>query len=166
MAEPNSSTARSFDWTLWAFGLAMASGGFYLALVGLGLFSPPSRIHGPNWLGFAAGLVFFAGGLSLLVRAWLHVPDKQANLPDNAPAIAVAIQWLAALIIIAALASIGTWIAFGPGPRQFSMSLPVWGSLAEMIGRAVFGFGAILTWLMAALMAYAGAKKLFGSKKA
>ncbi len=101
----------------------------------------------------------------MLVRAWLHVPDKQPNLPDNAPAIAVAVQWLATLTIIVALASIGTWIAFGPGPRQFSMSLPVWGSLAEMIGRAMFGFGAIITWLMAALMAYAGVMKmLFGTR--
>jgi hypothetical protein len=136
-----------------------------LTLVDLGLFSPSSRIHGSYWLGFTAGLVFFAAGLSVLVRAWLHVPDKQPNLPDNAPAIAVAVQWLAALTIIVALASIGTWVAFGPGPRQFSTSLPVWGSVAELLGRAAFGFGAIITWLMAALMAYAGAKKFFGSKK-
>jgi hypothetical protein len=166
MAETNSSTARSFDWTLLAIGIALAGGGFYLALVGLGLARSPSHINGPNWLGFAAGLVFFAAGLSVLVRAWLRVPDKQANLPDDAPAIAVAIQWLAALTVVAALASIGTWIAFGAGTRQFPMSLPVWGSVAELIGRAAFGFGAIITWLMAALMAYAGAKKFFGSKKA
>ena len=166
MAEPNSSTARSSDWTLWAIGIACAGGGFFLALVGLGLARSPSHINGPNWLGFAAGLVFFAAGLSVLVRAWLHVPDKQSNLPDNAPAIAVAVQWLATLTIIVALASIGTWIAFGPGPRQFSMSFPVWGSVAELIGRAAFGFGAIITWLMAVLMAYAGAKRLFGRNKA
>ena len=135
-----------------------------MTLVDLGLFSPSSHINGPNWLGFAAGLVFFAAGLSVLMRAWLHVPDNQANLPDNAPAIAVAVQWLATLTIIVALASIGTWIAFGPGPRQFSMSLPVWGPLAEMIGRAMLRFGAIITWLMAALMAYAGVKKVFGKK--
>lgn len=164
MAESNSSTARSSNWTLWAIGIACAGGGFYLALVGLGLFSPPSHINGPNWLGSAAGLVFFAAGLSLLMRAWQHVPDQQPNLPDNAPTIAVAIQWLATLTIIVALASIGTWIAFGPGPRQFATSLPVWGSLAEMIGRAMFGFGAIITWLMAALMAYAGVMKMLGKK--
>lgn len=117
-----------------AIGVALAGGGFYLALVSLGLARSPSHINGPNWLGFAAGLVFFAGGLSVLVRASLRVPDKQPHLPDNAPAIAVVMQWLAALTIIAELASIGTWIAFGAGTRQFSISLPVWGSLAEMIG--------------------------------
>ena len=84
-------------------------------------------------------------------------------MPADAPAIAVAIQWLATLTIIAGLASIGTWIAFGPGPRQFAMSLPVWGSLAETVGRAMFGFGAVITWLMGAL-AYAGVRKMFGKK--
>ena len=166
MAEPNSSSARSFDRTLLALGVAFAGGGFYLALVGLGLARSPSHLNGPNWLGFTAGLVFFAAGLSVLVRAWLRVSDKQPNLPDDAPAIAVAIQWLAALTVIAGLASIGTWIAFGAGTRQFSMSFPVWGSLAEIIGRAMFGFGAIITWLMAAAFAAAGAKKIFGKKKA
>jgi hypothetical protein len=164
MAEPNSSTARPFDWIVFAFGAAMAGGGFFLALVGLGLTRSSSHIHGSNWLGFAAGLVFFAAGLSVLVRAWLRVPDKQANLPDDAPAITVAIQLPAALTIIIGLASIGTWIAFDPGPHQFAISLPVWGSLAEMIGRAAFGFGAIITWLMAVLVAYAGAKKFLGKK--
>jgi hypothetical protein len=108
-------------------------------------------------------LIFFAAGLSVLVHAWLRVPDKQANLPEDTPAVAVAIRWLAALTIIIGLASIGTWIAFGPGPRQFSMSLPVWGSLAKMIGRAAFG--AIITWLMAVLLGYAGAKKVLGKKR-
>ena len=166
MAEPNSSTARKFDWTLLAFGIAMAGGGFYLTLVGLGLTAPPSKLHGPNWMAVAAGLVFFAPGLSLLVRAWLRVPDNQPNLPDDAPLFAVAIQWLTAVTVTAALASIGTWIAFGPGPRQFVMSLPVWGSVAEIIGRTMFGFGAVITWLMVAAFAYAGVKKMVGKGKA
>jgi hypothetical protein len=102
--------------------------------------------------------------LSVLVRAWLRVPDKQPNLPDDAPAL-VAIQWLAAVPMTAGLASIGTRIAFGAGTRQFSMPLPVWGSLAEIIGRAVFSFGAIIASLTAAFAA-AGAKKIFGKKKA
>jgi hypothetical protein len=164
MAEPNSSSARSFDRTLLALGVAFASGGFYLALVGLGLARSPSHLNGPNWLGFAAGLVLFAAGLSALVRAWLRVPDQQPNLPDDAPAIAVAIQWLAALTVIAGLASIGTWIAFGAGTRQFAVSVPVPHSWTEIIGRTMFGVGAVITWLIAAVMAYAGAKKIFGKK--
>jgi hypothetical protein len=163
MAEPNSSTARPFDWILLAFGVVMAGGGFSLRWCSWGLGA--RRVISPNWLGLATVLIFFAAGLLVPVRAWLRVPDKQANLPDDTPAVAVAIQWLAALTIITGLASIGAWIAFGPGPRQLSISLPVWGSLAEMIDRAAFGFGAIITWLMAVLMAYAGAKKVLRKKR-
>jgi hypothetical protein len=163
MSQPATIT-RKFDWTLLAFGLALTGGGFYLTLVGLGVTAPPSKLHGPNWLAVAAGLVFFAPGLSVLVRAWLRVPDNQPNLPADAPAVFVAIQWLAALTVTVGLASIGTWVAFGVGTRQFAMSVPVPHSWTGIIGRTMFGFGAIIAWLMAALMAYAGAKKLFGKK--
>jgi hypothetical protein len=76
----------------------------------------------------------------------------------------VTIQWLAEVAMTAGLASIGNWIAFGAGTSQFSMPLPVWGSLDEIIGRAEFSFGAIITSLTAAAFAAAGAKKIFGKK--
>ena len=165
MAAPKDTAARKHDWGLLALGAVLAGGGLYLALPGVNFLPLPSRLHGPNWLALAAGLVFFAAGLSVLVRGWLAVPDSQPDLPADAPAAFVAIQWLAALTVIAALASIGTWIAFGAGTRHFSMSLPFTGSLAEGLGRGAFGIGAIITWLMFALMAYAGVEKIFGKKR-
>ena len=68
-----------------AIGIVCAGGGLYFVLVGLGLTPPPSKINGPNWLGSAVGLVFFAAGLSVLVRGWLHVPDKQPNCRPTRP---------------------------------------------------------------------------------
>jgi hypothetical protein len=156
--------ARRHDWRLLIIGTILAGGGFYFVLVGLGLTPAPSKLHGPNWLALATGLVFFATGLSVLVRGWLAVPDNQPNLPADAPVAFVAIQWLAALTVIAGLASIGTWIAFGAGARHFSLSLPFVSPLAEGVGRAAFGIGAIITWLMAAGVAYAGLNKIFGKK--
>jgi hypothetical protein len=50
MAEPNSSTARPFDWILLAFGVVMAGGGFFFTLVFLGHTRSPNHIYGPNWL--------------------------------------------------------------------------------------------------------------------
>lgn len=157
--------ARKLDWGLLAIGMIASAGGLYLALSGVGLAPLPSRLNGPNWLALAAGLVFVAAGLSVLVRGWLAVPDNQSNLPADAPVALVAVQWLAAFTITAGLASIGTWIAFGAGPREFTMSLPLTGSTGEMIGRIAFGFGAIVTWLMAAGVAYAGLNKIFGGKR-
>jgi hypothetical protein len=165
MSETTSQPARrKFDWTLVLFGLALAGGGFYLTLVGFGAMAPPSKQHGPNWLAVAAGLVFFAPGVSLLMRAWLRMPDDRADLPPDAPFVAVAIQWLTALIVMIGLASIATWVAFGVGTREFAMSVPVPHTWTEIIGRTMFGFGAVVTWLMAALTGYAGVMKMLGKK--
>ena len=38
------------------------------------------------------------------------------------------------------------------------------GPVGEGIGRTIFGIGAIIAWLLVAVMARAGAKKIFGKK--
>jgi uncharacterized membrane protein YedE/YeeE len=136
----------------------------YFILVGFGLTPPPSKINGPMWLSTCVGLVFLAGGAMVLVRGWLGVADSQ-ELPDDAPRALIALQWIAVVACCAGLATAGTWVAFGEGERHFVLPLPVWGSLAEYIGRAAFGFGALLAWLIAALMARQAVKKVFGSKQ-
>ena len=65
---------------------------------------------------------------------------------------------------VVGLAVAATWIAFGDGPRHFVLPVIAWGSWAEGIGRAGFGLGALLAWLIAVLMARAGAKKIFSKK--
>jgi hypothetical protein len=39
---------------------------------------------------------------------------------------------------------------------------PISGSIGEAVGRTAFGIGAIISWLIVAAMARAGAKKIFG----
>jgi hypothetical protein len=152
--------SRVHDRQLLAIGAVCAAGGVYFILVGLGLAPPPSKINGPMWLSSCVGLVFLAGGAMVLVRGWLGVPDSQ-DLPDDAPRTLIALQWIAVVACCAGLATAGTWVAFGEGERHFVLPLPVWGSLAEYLGRAAFGLGALLAWLIAALVARAGAKKVF-----
>ena len=58
-----------------------------------------------------------------------------------------------AFFIIAGLAALFSWIAFGPGPRHFTIAfagliMPASGS---MMGRAAFGLGALLAWGLLAL---------------
>jgi hypothetical protein len=67
------------------------------------------------------------------------------------------------LTAAAALASIGTWVAFGPGPRAFSGTgmFLLSREAGETVGRIVFGFGAVLTWLITVALAVSGARKLF-----
>jgi hypothetical protein len=156
-------TARAHDWRLLAIGAACAAGGVYFVLVGFGLAPPPSKINGPLWLSICVGLVFLAGGVMVLVRGWLKVPDDQ-DLPADAPRALIALQWIAVVAASGALAAAGTWVAFGAGSRHFVMPLPVWGSLAEYIGRAAFGLGAVIAWLITAVFARMGAKKVFEKK--
>jgi hypothetical protein len=163
MAEPIM-PARSHDRGLLLIGAACAGGGLYFALVGLSLVPGPGKLHGPNWIALAVGVVFAAAGVNALMRGWLGLPDNEPNLPVDTPRALIAVQWFTAVAMTAALASIGTWVAFGAGTHNFSMSLPLPYSWSEVIGRAVFGFGAALTWLMAAVFATVGCKKIFGKK--
>jgi hypothetical protein len=162
--EQSAPAPRKRDRMLLAIGAVFAGAGVYFMLVGLALAPSPSKLYAPTWVALAVGLVFFAAGLSVTVRGWLAVPDSQDHLPADAPAAAFAIQWLAAFVIIAGLASIGTWIAFGTGERTFALMLPVKGSLGETVGRTAFGIGAVITWAMAAAVAVRGIKQLLGKK--
>jgi hypothetical protein len=162
VAEPSPSH-RPHDRALLAIGAICAAGGVYFVLVGCGLAPPPSKLHGPVWLSISIGLVFLAGGVMVLVRGWLAVPDAQ-DLPEGAPRALVALQWIASLAACAGLAAAATWVAFGAGSRQFVLPIPVGGTLGETIGRAAFALGAMLAWLITAAFARAGAKKVFGKK--
>ena len=156
-------TPSRHDPALLAIGAVCAAGGIYFVLVGLGLAPPPSKLNGPLWLSICVGLVFLAGGAMVLVRGWLAVPDSQ-DLPDDAPRALIALQWIATVGAVVGLATAATWIAFGDGPRHFVLPVLAWGSWAEGIGRAGFGLGALMAWLIALAIARAGAKKVFGRK--
>jgi hypothetical protein len=70
------------------------------------------------------------------------------------------LQYLMGLSVIAALAVTGSWVAFGPGGRHFTMSgFGVSGGTDDIFGRIMFGFGTILTWGLFVLIALRGAKQ-------
>ena len=161
MSDSGTATGKA-DRSLLAIGALFAGAGLNFILVGLGVLPSLGRIYGPHWLVFTAGLVFIAGGISVLVRGWLSVPDHESQLPADAPGAAVAIQWIAALVIIVSLASICSWIAFAGGDREFATNVPVQGSSRETVGRVAFGIGAVITWLLAAAVAVKGIRKILG----
>jgi hypothetical protein len=161
MTDRNAST---FSWPLIAIGVLTTAAGVYFGLVGLESLPPPSRINGPIWISLFVGVVFFAGGISVIVSGATGAYDRAGDLPNDAPVWVAAIYWLSGVVAAAGLAGIGTWVAFGGGTRHFSISGFFTGSLGEDIGRTVFGIGAIITWLIALAFARAGAKKLFGKK--
>ncbi len=92
----------------------------------------PSDIHGPPWLGIAAGGVFVCAGAAVALGGELPL-----------------LRTLFALLTMIGLAALGNWVAFGAGARScggtFSLAgLFGAGHLDGLACRLPFGFGALL----------------------
>jgi hypothetical protein len=148
------------------FGLLFVAVGAFIFLIGLGVVRPnPEGVHAPLWVIACAGLVFFMGGCAVMLGALAPGADVNGQLGPWAPWTLRFLQYLFALIIIAALATVASWVAFGPGEREFSNSiaLPFWqskGASGETTGRIAFGVGAVMGWLIFLAMAVQGWRKL------
>jgi hypothetical protein len=151
--------------TTIGLGAIFAAIGFYFVLVGLGVLPPPGKANAPMWVVTLAGLCFLLGGLGALIPAAVTGEMRDdGELPAGAPYWLRVFQYLIVLAIFAAFAMIGSFVAFGPGTRSFSISLSV-GSTSggsEIFGRVAFGIGAIITWLCLVLVAVGGWRKLVG----
>jgi hypothetical protein len=105
----------------------------------------------PLWVGICAGLFFMAGGGAVIVNFGTprrFEPDGQLS-PDTPIGIRVANLALT-LSVVGLLGAIFAWIGFGPGEREFSMT--IWTPFSrtpvednETIGRTMFkGFTVLL----------------------
>ncbi|MGH8836214.1 MAG: hypothetical protein ACRDWG_14635, partial [Actinomycetes bacterium] len=118
----------------------------------------PKNLHAPLWIVLCAGLVFLLGGLAFGLNVVGGANPQTGELPKDAPRWVRVAQYMIVLAIFAAFATIGSWIAFGPGERAFSGTVPI-GSTG---GRIVFGIGAVIVWLCTLAYAVSGARKLRG----
>lgn len=124
---------------LVAFGAVLMAATFDIGPLGT------DDINGPPWLGVACGGVFAAAGLAL-------VAGPQSPL----------VARLFGILILAGLAALGNWIAFGVGARACagSISLPWLSTSSELAGlacRIPFGLGALvvnafLGWMIASTL--------------
>lgn len=159
MSAQQPATPREMRW----IGTGVAAFGLWLMLVGLGVLPAPGgpgNLHGPLWLVLAAGLAFFLAGAAVFVQV-LGRANEAGEFPADTPMWMRVAQYLIGVAIFACFALIGSWIAFGGGPRTFSGGFMFFGDAANVsIGRIVFGFGAIICWLGTIAFAVAGARKL------
>ena len=148
-------------------GIAFALAGGYFILVAIGaLPAPGEEAHAPSAVVFCAGLAFLFAGGTCMVRAKAGMADHQDDVPDEAP------RWLKlayralGIGVAGALAAIGTWIAIGGGPRAFSVSAPFveMRTTGEVIGRTVFGLGAIIVWIYVIALTVGTVRKFFGRR--
>jgi hypothetical protein len=146
------------------FGIVLAAGGVYFVLVALGMLPmPEGGANAPPFIVALAGLAFLFAGGSVMIRARAGARDSDANLPANAPPWTHMSYRIAGIAIAGTLALIGTWIAIGGGPRAFTMPGAIAGPLpmGELIGRAVFGLGAVIVWIYVVALTVGMLRKLF-----
>jgi hypothetical protein len=107
--------------------------------------APDSSFHAPRWIAGLAGGVFVLAGLSVLFRELSDLFTWSESLSGYLRTI----QKMLVILIVASMAGIANWVAFGPGERSFSGSagggsLKVFFNGGDVMGRIVFGIGAIL----------------------
>jgi len=155
MSDGNAGTAKEKT----VIGLAVGAFGLYIVLVGLRVLPVPGgdqSLHAPFWVAVCAGFVFLLAGLNVFVQG-IGRANANAELPADAPAWMAAVQYGSVPALLACLAATGTWIAFAPGERVFSDTLEAAGAdTSALVGRIVFGTGAVIVWLCALIFAVSG----------
>jgi hypothetical protein len=129
----------------------VAAFGGFMMLRSLGAFGTVATTpDGPAWLGAIMGFVFFAGGISVVIKMF-YGPEAmaQSELPAEAPWPVRLFYNSLGIGIVAGLGALFGWIAFGPGERHFSGSGAF---LGATVGRVMFGLVAALAGLMLVLM--------------
>ena len=105
-------------------------------VIGVMVHVHPEGLRAPAWVAYAAASAFVLAGLCLLA---------------GAPGSARLQRWLGIAVTLPLLA-VGSWVAFGPGERACSMSIPFLDSVApEALCRGAFGAGSILIGLFLGL---------------
>lgn len=99
--------------------------------------------NAPRWVGFAFGLVFFNAGLTASLMDSIFNIYRESKFFSYLHALAL-------LSIFLIFPLLFNWVAFGPGEREFNMSISIpflsydSGGGSEIIGRIAFGIPALL----------------------
>jgi hypothetical protein len=132
---PSGVAAPSRKTQLLGGAIALATG----VLVAAMIYTHPEELRVPAWVAYTAAMVFVLAGLALLAGAW-ELGWLQ--------------RWGGAGVALA-LFFVSGWIAFGPGERECTVSMPFFRTFAaDAVCRGAFGFGTLLVGLLLGLVAY------------
>ena len=115
-------------------------------------------------MGVAAGSTFLLAAVLLFADAAAGGTKPDGSLPASTPTVLRAVQSAAGLGIVVVMGAMATWIAFGRGERHFSETIVLpfaayRAANAELPGRIVFGFAALLIWAIVVAGTVAALKK-------
>jgi small basic protein len=108
-------------------------------VTGFMIHAHPEGLRVPAWVAYMAAAAFVFAGLSLLagslVANWLQ-------------------RWLGIAVALS-LFGVSLWVAFGPGERACSVSIPFLQTVApDALCRGAFGFGSLLIGLFLGLVVH------------
>ena len=99
------------------------------ALTAALIYRYPEQLHAPAWVAYTACSAFVFAGLTIVAS---ESPLRRIH------------AWLV-VACIGALLVPGAWLAFGPGVRECSVSVPFFSTAgSELLCRGAFRFGALL----------------------
>lgn len=150
---------------------AVAIGSLFIAcgivpiLIGFGVIAPASQ-DAPRWVASAVGLMFACAGAAIVVDYGIGGGlDPSGDFKPGAPLPLRIANLSLGLAIVGLMASVFGWVAFGPGPRQFTSTLTLpfmplrWRS-GEWTGRAAFGAASILLVVMFVACGVSGVRRM------
>jgi hypothetical protein len=119
-----------------------------------------------SWIVVCAGIVF-AGIGGVFALAGFSGTGIGSRVQQRVPILFRVLNFLVAVAAVVALATIASFAAFGPGPRQFSFTVPFFGQVpgTEWIGRIFFGAAALLLWGVVAVLVWFGLSGLQSEKR-
>lgn len=126
MEHPNKKPPKAFAWVFMGTGIGIILISFEVILV------DDSAVNAPLWVIGICGLVFFLAG----VMIFLGEKSQYNNL--------------LAAILIAAMGTIGSWVAFFGTGDGFSGGIPFLSADSNLsLARLMFGFGGLVCFLIA-----------------
>jgi hypothetical protein len=160
--QPDRAVAQASPQDVIGLGLAFAVAGLYFMLGAAG-YAPMPESNSPAFFAFCAGAAFLFAGLTCIVRARAGMLNIESEVPDNAPLWAQLSYRMLAIGVAGALAIIGTFVAIGSGPRVISVSAPFveMQATGELLGRTVFGLGAVIVLIYVTALTVGTVRKLF-----
>lgn len=158
---PVRASSQASPYEVIGVGVAFSVAGLYFMLAATGMLPMPET-NSPFAIVFCAGLAFLLAGLTCMVRARAGMTDSQSDVPNSAPRWMKVSYRVFAIGVAGALATIGTWIAIGSGPRAFSLSAPFieMQTTGEIVGRTLFGLGAVIVWIYVIALTLGTVRKL------
>jgi len=146
-------------------GLIGVAIGVLVLSLSLGLLgtAPSAKPPDNSWLGVVFGIAFLFAGISAIIQAVaVRGYPTTAELPASSPTWLRSLHALLGLGVIISLGSIFTWIAIGPGKREFTGSGAIFG---ETAGRIAFGIGAMLFWVALGVFVITKLRRLVGNAR-